>query len=56
VNIGVPVPREPFPFGGWNDSAFGDGDITGQGAIDFWTKSKKVTTKWADRFRKDWSS
>ena len=22
VNIGVPVPREPFSFGGWNDSKF----------------------------------
>ena len=25
VNIGVPVPREPFGFGGWNDSCFGAG-------------------------------
>ena len=30
VNIGVPVPREPFSFGGWNDSRFGANDITGQ--------------------------
>ncbi|HUP89331.1 MAG TPA: CoA-acylating methylmalonate-semialdehyde dehydrogenase [Longimicrobiales bacterium] len=51
VNIGVPVPREPFPFGGWNSSAFGDGDITGIGAIDFWTRSKKITTKWSDEHR-----
>ena len=28
VNIGVPVPREPFSFGGWNDSKFGTCDIT----------------------------
>ena len=27
VNIGVPVPREPFGFGGWNDSKFGHGNI-----------------------------
>ncbi len=46
VNVGVPVPREPFPFGGWNDSKFGVGDITGRGSIDFWTKAKKITTKW----------
>jgi hypothetical protein len=26
VNIGVLVPREPFSFGGWNDSKFGAGD------------------------------
>src|ERR1044072_9295209 len=28
VNVGVPVPREPFSFGGWNESKFGVGDIT----------------------------
>lgn len=56
VNIGVPVPREPFAFGGWNESAFGDGDITGPNAIDFWTKTKKITTKWSDNFRANWMS
>jgi malonate-semialdehyde dehydrogenase (acetylating) / methylmalonate-semialdehyde dehydrogenase len=55
VNIGVPVPREPFAFGGWNDSSFG-GDITGEGAIDFWTKAKKITTKWSDEHRGNWMS
>jgi malonate-semialdehyde dehydrogenase (acetylating)/methylmalonate-semialdehyde dehydrogenase len=47
VNIGVPVPREPFAFGGWNDSRMGIGDITGKDAIAFWTKTKKVTRKWS---------
>jgi malonate-semialdehyde dehydrogenase (acetylating)/methylmalonate-semialdehyde dehydrogenase len=46
VNVGVPVPREPFGFGGWNDSRFGVGDITGKSSIGFWTQSKKVTTRW----------
>jgi malonate-semialdehyde dehydrogenase (acetylating) / methylmalonate-semialdehyde dehydrogenase len=46
VNVGVPVPREPFSFGGWNESKFGVGDITGRGSIEFWTRSKKITTKW----------
>ncbi len=46
VNVGVPVPREPFSFGGTKGSRFGHGDITGQGAVDFWTKLKKVTSKW----------
>lgn len=46
VNVGVPVPREPFGFGGWNDSRFGTGDITGRGSIEFWTRSRKITTKW----------
>ena len=46
VNVGVPVPREPFSFGGWNESKFGVGDITGEGSIELWTQSKKTTVKW----------
>ena len=46
VNIGVPVPLEPFGFGGWNNSRFGVGDITGRSSIEFWTQSKKTTTRW----------
>jgi malonate-semialdehyde dehydrogenase (acetylating)/methylmalonate-semialdehyde dehydrogenase len=48
VNVGVPVPREPFGFGGWNDSRFGVGDITGRGSIQFWTQSKKITSHWIE--------
>jgi malonate-semialdehyde dehydrogenase (acetylating) / methylmalonate-semialdehyde dehydrogenase len=47
VNVGVPVPREPFSFGGWNESKFGAGDITGRGSIEFWTRAKKTTTRWS---------
>ena len=54
VNIGVPVPKEPFSFGGWNDSRFGAGDITGKSSIYFWTKLKKRTTKWNPEAKKDW--
>jgi malonate-semialdehyde dehydrogenase (acetylating)/methylmalonate-semialdehyde dehydrogenase len=46
VNIGVPVPLEPFGFGGWNDSKFGVGDITGKSSLEFWTQAKKTTTRW----------
>jgi malonate-semialdehyde dehydrogenase (acetylating)/methylmalonate-semialdehyde dehydrogenase len=46
VNIGVPVPREPFSFGGMNRSNFGISDITGEGCMDFMTLKKKVTQKW----------
>jgi methylmalonic acid semialdehyde dehydrogenase len=46
VNIGVPVPREPFSFGGINRSKFGDYDITADGGIEFFTKRRKITTKW----------
>ncbi|MGH7498577.1 MAG: CoA-acylating methylmalonate-semialdehyde dehydrogenase [Gemmatimonadales bacterium] len=56
VNVGVPVPREPFPFGGWNDSKFGSGDITGRGSIEFWTKAKKITTKWNREAGTNWMS
>ena len=56
VNVGVPVPREPFSFGGWNDSKFGVGDITGRGSIEFWTQSKKMTTKWNKEAGTNWMS
>jgi malonate-semialdehyde dehydrogenase (acetylating)/methylmalonate-semialdehyde dehydrogenase len=56
VNVGVPVPREPFSFGGWNESKFGPCDITGKGSIEFWTRSKKITTKWNREARTDWMS
>jgi len=46
INVGVPVPREPFSFGGWNESKFGVGDITGHGSIELWTRSKKITSRW----------
>jgi malonate-semialdehyde dehydrogenase (acetylating)/methylmalonate-semialdehyde dehydrogenase len=56
VNVGVPVPREPFSFGGWNESRFGVGDITGRGSIEFWTQSKKMTTKWNSAAGTNWMS
>jgi len=56
VNIGVPVPREPFSFGGWNESRFGVGDITGKSSIGFWTKLKKSTTKWNAEAGVNWMS
>jgi malonate-semialdehyde dehydrogenase (acetylating)/methylmalonate-semialdehyde dehydrogenase len=56
VNIGVPVPREPFSFGGWNDSKFGVGDLTGKSSIHFWTKLKKTTTKWNPEAKTNWMS
>ncbi|WP_230471180.1 CoA-acylating methylmalonate-semialdehyde dehydrogenase [Hymenobacter jejuensis] len=56
VNIGVPVPREPFSFGGWNESKFGACDITGKSSIEFWTQLKKVTTKWNPESRVNWMS
>ncbi len=56
VNIGVPVPREPFPFGGWNDSKFGVCDITGKSSIEFWTQNKKTSVKWNAEAKTNWMS
>jgi len=54
VNVGVPVPREPFAFGGVNLSKFGDSDITADGAVSFFTWRRKVTTKWTPPEVKTW--
>lgn len=48
VNVGVPVPREPFSFGGLygTESKYGDMDITGDGGMEFFSNRIKVTSKW----------
>ena len=56
VNVGVPVPREPFGFGGWGDSAYGTGEITGPASIEFWTRTRKITTKWNRDAGTNWMS
>jgi acyl-CoA reductase-like NAD-dependent aldehyde dehydrogenase len=49
VNIGIPVPREPFSFGGLygTESKYGNNDITGDGAMEFFTNRIKITSKWS---------
>ena len=56
VNIGVPVPREPFSFGGTRASRFGHGDITGRDGVELWSYLKKVTTKWEMQQDLNWMS
>lgn len=56
INVGVPVPREPFSFGGTGYSKFGQGDITGPAALDLWTNLKKITTKWQPQTDQSWMS
>jgi malonate-semialdehyde dehydrogenase (acetylating)/methylmalonate-semialdehyde dehydrogenase len=56
INVGVPVPREPFSFGGFNASKFGHGDITGYDGFRFWSRPKKVTEKWATASDASWMS
>lgn len=56
VNVGVPVPREPFPFGGTQASKFGAGDITGANSLSLWSNLKKITTKWQLQADQNWMS
>jgi malonate-semialdehyde dehydrogenase (acetylating)/methylmalonate-semialdehyde dehydrogenase len=56
VNIGVPVPREPFSFAGNKDSRFGSGDITGRAGVELWSYLKKITTKWELQSDANWMS
>jgi malonate-semialdehyde dehydrogenase (acetylating)/methylmalonate-semialdehyde dehydrogenase len=56
VNVGVPVPREPFSFGGINASKFGHGDITGMHSLDLWSDVKKITSKWEKQHDSNWMS
>ncbi len=56
INVGVPVPREPFSFGGFNASKFGHGDITGWDGFRFWSRPRKVTEKWAAASDASWMS
>ncbi|KAF9559815.1 hypothetical protein EC968_006472 [Mortierella alpina] len=57
INIGSPVPIEPFSFGGWNKSRFGSHcDITGDGGVEFFSTRRKVTAKWVPQEDASWMS
>jgi malonate-semialdehyde dehydrogenase (acetylating)/methylmalonate-semialdehyde dehydrogenase len=56
VNVGVPVPRDPFSFGGTKASKFGQGDMTGSAGVELWSNLKKITTKWALAPDSNWMS
>ena len=45
--VGVPAPVAWFPFSGWKDSIDGDLHANGGDAVDFYTRKKVVTTRWA---------
>lgn len=47
INVGVAAPVAWFPFAGWNDSFNGDLHANGRDAIDFYTRQKVVTERWA---------
>jgi malonate-semialdehyde dehydrogenase (acetylating)/methylmalonate-semialdehyde dehydrogenase len=47
VNVGVAAPIAWFPFSGWKDSIDGDLHANGNDAVEFYTRKKVVTTRWA---------
>jgi malonate-semialdehyde dehydrogenase (acetylating) / methylmalonate-semialdehyde dehydrogenase len=48
VNVPIPVPVAYYSFGGWKNSLFGDRHIYGPEGIDFYTRTKVVTSRWPD--------
>jgi malonate-semialdehyde dehydrogenase (acetylating)/methylmalonate-semialdehyde dehydrogenase len=48
INVGVPATMAMFPFTGWDDSFFGDLHIQGREAVQFYTQTKVVTTRWLE--------
>ena len=51
VNIGVPAPSAFFPFAGWKGSFYGDLHALGRDAVQFYTETKVVTSRWPARAR-----
>ena len=48
INVPVPVPVSYYSFGGWKSSLFGDQNMYGPEGINFYTRSKVVTSRWPD--------
>lgn len=48
INVPIPVPVSYYSFGGWKQSLFGDSPIYGPAGIDFYTRTKVVTSRWPD--------
>jgi malonate-semialdehyde dehydrogenase (acetylating) / methylmalonate-semialdehyde dehydrogenase len=46
VNVGVPAPVAWFPFAGWKDSMEGDLHANGRDAVEFYTRTKVLTSRW----------
>nr|WP_255443771.1 CoA-acylating methylmalonate-semialdehyde dehydrogenase [Tessaracoccus sp. MC1679] len=47
INVPIPVPVGYYSFGGWKNSLLGDHKIHGQEGVNFYTRTKVVTTRWA---------
>jgi malonate-semialdehyde dehydrogenase (acetylating) / methylmalonate-semialdehyde dehydrogenase len=48
VNVPIPVPVSYYSFGGWKASLFGDRHMYGPDGVDFYTRTKVVTSRWPD--------
>jgi malonate-semialdehyde dehydrogenase (acetylating)/methylmalonate-semialdehyde dehydrogenase len=48
VNVAIPVPVAYYSFGGWKASLFGDTSVYGPSGVDFYTRTKVVTSRWPD--------
>ena len=48
INVPIPVPVAYYSFGGWKASIFGDANMYGPAGIDFYTRTKTVTSRWPD--------
>jgi malonate-semialdehyde dehydrogenase (acetylating)/methylmalonate-semialdehyde dehydrogenase len=48
VNVPIPVPMAYYSFGGWKQSLFGDTHVHGPEGVHFYTRTKVVTSRWAD--------
>ena len=46
VNVPIPVPVSYYSFGGWKASLFGDLHIYGPEGVQFYTRTKVVTSRW----------
>jgi len=48
INVPIPVPMAYYSFGGWKASLFGDLHIYGPDGVQFYTRTKAVTSRWPD--------
>ena len=46
--MSIPVPVSYYSFGGWKASLFGDQHMYGPEGINFYTRSKVITSRWPD--------
>jgi malonate-semialdehyde dehydrogenase (acetylating) / methylmalonate-semialdehyde dehydrogenase len=48
INVPIPVPVAYYSFGGWKSSLFGDLHMYGPEGVQFYTRSKVVSSRWPD--------